>query len=161
MPLTNIQARHLSQLCKSAKPANEEQAHVVEVYKASADSSHELGTLFVERAHVEMLMEIASDGNESKKPTRKPSGRKGKEAHKPESSSDDLQAAEETIEPQAESLATAIRALDPNNDDHWTRDGQPAVRAVEANRGAETTRAEIDAAAPGFNREAARIASGS
>lgn len=54
-------------------------------------------------------------------------------------------------------LAAALKRLDPANDEHWTADGKPKMTAVEALLGrADVTRAQVDAALPGFNREAAR-----
>lgn len=66
---------------------------------------------------------------------------------------------EGVTEPKApvnEKLARAIASLDPANDTHWTADGRPAMKAVEAAYGAsDVTRADVDAAAPGFLRPAA------
>lgn len=55
-----------------------------------------------------------------------------------------------------EKLQRAVLALDPKNDDHWTKDGQPAMSAVEKLYGAsDVTRAQVKAAAPDFDRDAA------
>jgi len=57
----------------------------------------------------------------------------------------------------ARSLAEAVQALDPENDDHWTNGGQPKVDAVASQLGrTDVTRAQVEAAAPGYNREVAR-----
>ncbi len=54
-------------------------------------------------------------------------------------------------------VAAALRQLDPANDEHWTADGKPKMAAVEAVLGrSDVTRADVDAALPGFNREKAR-----
>ena len=58
-----------------------------------------------------------------------------------------------------ERLAAALRQLDPENDDHWTKLGKPTMSAVEQFYGsAAVTRDEVEAAIPGFNRDAARAA---
>lgn len=58
-----------------------------------------------------------------------------------------------------ERLAAALRQLDPENDDHWTKLGKPTISAVEQFFGsAAVTRDEVEAALPGFNRDAARAA---
>lgn len=46
----------------------------------------------------------------------------------------------------------AILALDPDNDDHWTASGDPAVRAVAEMSGKAVTRESIAAAAPDAKR---------
>lgn len=54
-------------------------------------------------------------------------------------------------------LAAALKQLDPKNDDHWTQAGKPAIAAVEKLYGdAGITRADVDAAIPGFDRESAK-----
>lgn len=54
-------------------------------------------------------------------------------------------------------LTRAVKSLDPTNDDHWTADGKPAVMAVQKAYGsADVTRADVAAAAPNFDREAAK-----
>lgn len=54
-------------------------------------------------------------------------------------------------------IVSALKRLDPADDEHWTADGKPKMSALEALMGrADITRAQVDAAAPGFNREAAR-----
>lgn len=53
-------------------------------------------------------------------------------------------------------LLEAVHALDPENDEHWTKNGSPAMAAVEGFYGsADITRGDIDTVAPGYNREAA------
>lgn len=50
-------------------------------------------------------------------------------------------------------LARAVAALDPMDDAHWTADGKPAMVAVSQFYGAtDITRADVEAAAPGFRR---------
>lgn len=54
-------------------------------------------------------------------------------------------------------LLRAIESLDPGNDNHWTQDGKPAMAMVERLYGAaDITRADVSAAAPGYNREVAQ-----
>jgi hypothetical protein len=56
-------------------------------------------------------------------------------------------------------LQKAVQALDPADDNHWTRDGKPAMSAVEKLYGsAGITRADVEAAAPGWTREKAKAA---
>lgn len=55
-----------------------------------------------------------------------------------------------------ERLQRAVLSLDPKNDEHWTRDGQPAMSAVEKLYGStDVTRAHVRAVAPDFDRDAA------
>lgn len=50
-------------------------------------------------------------------------------------------------------LKEALLTLDPENDDLWTSTGLPSVEAVKDAMGGEgVTRADIEAAAPGFTR---------
>lgn len=58
-------------------------------------------------------------------------------------------------EKQGLSLAESIGQLDPNDDDHWTKAGLPAIAAVETIFGKDISREDIEAAAPGFNRSIA------
>lgn len=52
-------------------------------------------------------------------------------------------------------IAGAVTALDHKNDEHWTRDGLPAVHAVATLSGVMTaTRAMIESAAPNARRSA-------
>lgn len=56
-----------------------------------------------------------------------------------------------------EKLARAILSLDPEADDHWTREGLPSVAAVCQFYGSEgLTRAEIKGTVPGYTRVKAR-----
>ena len=52
-------------------------------------------------------------------------------------------------------LLSAINQLDPTNDDHWTQAGAPAISAIEGIYGNQTTRAEVNEVAPGYDRDAA------
>lgn len=55
-----------------------------------------------------------------------------------------------------EKLQRAILALDSENDQHWTKDGKPAMTAVEGIYGSTAiTRAQVEAAYPGYNRSVA------
>lgn len=58
-----------------------------------------------------------------------------------------------------ERLAAALRQLDPENDEHWTKIGKPAMSALEQFYGSsDITRADVEAAIPDFNRDVARAA---
>lgn len=53
-------------------------------------------------------------------------------------------------------LLKAVHELDPKDDKHWTGAGLPAMTAVEAFYGsADITRADVEAAAPGYTRAVA------
>lgn len=62
-------------------------------------------------------------------------------------------------DPKAEvntKLVKAIHKLDPKDDSHWTGAGLPAMVAVEGFYGsADITRADVEAAAPGYTRATA------
>lgn len=61
-----------------------------------------------------------------------------------------------------EKLQKAVLGLDPEDDSHWTKDGKPAMTAAEKLYGSSgLTRADVEAAAPGFTREKAKAAAGS
>lgn len=50
-------------------------------------------------------------------------------------------------------LLKAVRSLDPKDDSHWTKDGKPAIKAVETMYGAaDVTRTDVEAVAPGYTR---------
>lgn len=52
-----------------------------------------------------------------------------------------------------ERLVTAIEGLDPDNDDHWTQDGKPAIAAISEFYGsAGFTRKDVENAKPGYVR---------
>ncbi|QIQ65283.1 hypothetical protein 19_00013 [Pseudomonas phage Epa19] len=54
-------------------------------------------------------------------------------------------------------LAEALMKLDPEKDDHWTKLDKPAMSAVEQIFGsADVTRADVEAAIAGFDRNVAR-----
>lgn len=56
-------------------------------------------------------------------------------------------------------LQKAVMSLDPADDNHWTKDGKPAMTAVEKLYGsAAITRADVEAVAPGWTREKAKAA---
>ncbi len=55
-------------------------------------------------------------------------------------------------------LAQIIAELDPDNADHWTDRGLPSMEAVETLAGKAYTRAEVEAAAPGYTRTKAKAA---
>lgn len=49
-------------------------------------------------------------------------------------------------------LIEALKALDPQNDEHWTKEGSPLLNVIEQLTGKNYSRAEISAAAPDFSR---------
>lgn len=55
-----------------------------------------------------------------------------------------------------EEILEAVRGLDPNNDEHWTADGQPRLDAVENLLGGDVSRKAVTNAAPDFTRQVAR-----
>ena len=56
-------------------------------------------------------------------------------------------------------LQKAVLGLDPADDTHWTKDGKPAMTAVEKLYGsAGITRADVEAGAPGHTRDKAKAA---
>lgn len=58
--------------------------------------------------------------------------------------------------PVNEKLLKAVNSLNAGDDAHWTRDGKPAMQAVEQAYGAtDITRADVEAVAPGYGREQA------
>lgn len=54
-----------------------------------------------------------------------------------------------------EEILEAVRGLDPQNDEHWTADGQPRLDAVENMLGADVSRKLVTNAAPDFTRAVA------
>lgn len=53
-------------------------------------------------------------------------------------------------------IVEALRQLDPQNDSHWTGDKKPAMATIESLLGDKSaTRADVEAAAEGFNRDTA------
>lgn len=55
-----------------------------------------------------------------------------------------------------EKLLRAILSLDPANDEHWIKSGEPAIEAVQAAYGsADVKRGDIKAVAPDFTRDVA------
>ena len=56
-------------------------------------------------------------------------------------------------------LQKAVLGLDPADDTNWTKDGKPAMTAVEKLYGsAGITRADVEAVAPGHTRDKAKAA---
>jgi len=59
----------------------------------------------------------------------------------------------------SEKLRKAIQELDPATDEHWTGTGKPMLNAIEKFYGSSgVTRADVQAALPGYDREAAKAA---
>lgn len=64
--------------------------------------------------------------------------------------------ADATPTPAAElSLEDALKRLNPEDDAHWTKGGQPDVNVLCEILGRKITRKEVDAAFPDFNRDSA------
>lgn len=55
-----------------------------------------------------------------------------------------------------EEVLEAVHALDPQNDEHWTADGQPRLDAVENMLGGDVSRKQVTNAAPDFTRSVAQ-----
>lgn len=90
--------------------------------------------------------EAATGGGDDAGATPSPTGDQAAGAGGPEAS----------VTPVNTKLQKAVMSLDPNNDEHWTQDGKPAISAVQTAYGsADVTRADVTAVAPDFNRTAA------
>lgn len=70
--------------------------------------------------------------------------------------------AERWVKPSEPSVAVdsaieaAVKRLDPDNEDHWNKDGRPKLSAVEESLGrAGVTRSDVEASAPGWGRDQA------
>lgn len=62
----------------------------------------------------------------------------------------------EPVLEMSEKIAGAVRGLDPENDEHWTEAGLPAMAAVEDVVGSkDIKRADVEAAEPGWDRDKA------
>jgi len=64
--------------------------------------------------------------------------------------------AEAGLRDKRAAITNALNGLDPDDDSHWTQAGWPSVQAVFSRVDFEVTRNEIMAAAPDFNRDAAK-----
>lgn len=78
-----------------------------------------------------------------------------KRAEDAEAMADLLQEELAALKRSAPVVAAAVAQLDPENDDHWTQNGEPKVDAVEAIVGGKVSRADIEAAAPDAKRPTA------
>lgn len=65
------------------------------------------------------------------------------------------QAADTTPRTDPMPLASALAALDPADDSHWTSAGLPSVAAVSDIVGAPVSRADIETVAPDLKRDGA------
>lgn len=54
----------------------------------------------------------------------------------------------------SEKVLEGLKKLDPNNDNHWTMDGQAKLETIKFHAGVAVTREDLDKIAPGFNRQA-------
>lgn len=61
-------------------------------------------------------------------------------------------------EQPSETVKEAVSSLDHEDDKHWTEAGLPSADAVSDLAGEKVTRKQIEAAAPGYNRAAAKAA---
>lgn len=141
-------------------------------YQAFPDPSRELDEAVAaihggdDAAETEQDEPGAGDGDTGG--TQDAAGGAGDPAPEPSGQADDGSADAEPEPGQAEPgrpdqgdgqspLAKALTQLNPTDDEHWTADGKPKMSAIEAIMGrSDVTRAQVEAAAPGFNREAAR-----
>ncbi|UUV44783.1 hypothetical protein RCRUDOLPH_16 [Rhodobacter phage RcRudolph] len=57
-----------------------------------------------------------------------------------------------------ETVADALQALDPANDEHWTARGVPSIEAMVKLLGRPVTRAEVEEVAPDYTRSVAKAA---
>lgn len=65
--------------------------------------------------------------------------------------------AEDALEDGQGLIVRVLKKLDPGDESAWTADGKPKMAAVEALLGrTDVTRAQVDAALPGFDRDTAR-----
>lgn len=55
--------------------------------------------------------------------------------------------------PVEEQIRSAVAELDPNNDEHWTGNGLPAIQVLEKKIGSKVTREAVNNAAPGVIRK--------
>lgn len=55
-----------------------------------------------------------------------------------------------------ETVADALKALDPANDEHWTARGVPSMSIIEQLMGRDVSRAEVEAVAPDLTRAVAK-----
>lgn len=69
---------------------------------------------------------------------------------------DSRETTQEQLRSVSPKLVAAIEKLDPMADEHWTEEGFPAMSAVEEALGSTgITRRDVEAAVPGYNRQAA------
>lgn len=62
-------------------------------------------------------------------------------------------------EQPSEEIRVAVEALDHEDDAHWEENGRPKLEAVADFAGFEVNRPQVELAAPGYNRAAAKAAS--
>lgn len=97
----------------------------------------------------------ASEG-QSSEPAPENTSQSGEPA--PEQPQDNGGGEQAPIEAKIETVADALQALDPANDEHWTSRGVPSIEAMTKMLGRAVTRAEIEAVAPDFTRSVAKSA---
>lgn len=106
----------------------------------------------IEPAPVQAVHDEADDGREADAAPVEPEGLSEGDGHE-----DAGLPAEPQLSDEAERLLSALVALDPEDDSHWTGQGLVKVSAVQSFLGdEEITRKMISEAAPGFDREKAR-----
>lgn len=115
-----------------------------------------LGTCY--QAYLENSSELhdAQEADKARAEGREPAKRVVETAEVKETKTEIEIANKDPVAETNDKLVEAVMALDPMNDEHWTMDGKPRMDAVEATYGsADIKRADIDAAAPGYDRNAA------
>lgn len=156
MSLVAVDGKTLSRLAKNAQPENEKDDFFVGKLIAAALKEREV--YVITRADFSRLELLAGEAKaETKEPETTP---KVETTKVPAKTDNKTEAANVENENRPQTLAEAIRKLSPADDSHWTGAGQPAMKAVEAIYGQNVTRAEVESAAPGYDREAAAAVAG-
>ena len=150
--LISVQGKKYRELCANAKPESDDQRAMVKTHQRAAAANRT--NYVIKRACFETL-----EGMQPGQTKGDQSGSKQKPKDQRPVITSTVKETKETNNKPELSLVEAVRALDPANDDHWTKSGQPAMKAVEALVGSDSvTRDEVEAVAPGFDREAAKAA---
>lgn len=155
----------LAKLVDGAKPAGDEQKAIVAVH-AKAVSANITNNIITrdDLDALEAMQSAAPTGDQETGDKDPPADDSSSADPASSSKSDGDESAADSGDDAGDgsedqmTVAMAVRALDPANDDHWNNDGQPNVDAVKSVLGGDTTRAAIKEAAPGFDRAAASAA---
>lgn len=98
----------------------------------------------------------AEQQGQSGEPAPENTSPSGEQAH--EQPQDNGGGEQAPVEAKIETVADALQALDPANDEHWTSRGVPSIEAMTKMLGRAVTRAEIEAVAPDYTRSVAKAA---